>query len=84
MDTELPLQRDAFNAFLNERFVLPQKDATLEEALAAFRAYERDRERLKQRLKPSIEQADRGEARTLDHDALMERVRARLDEHEIR
>jgi hypothetical protein len=84
MSDGLPIEREAFNAFLDQRFVVSGTDATLEQALAAFRAYQRDLEHLKQKLQPSIEQADRGEARPLDHDSLMQRVRDRIDQHGIR
>jgi hypothetical protein len=77
MSTDFPVERDAFNLFLDERFVGGSGDATLEDALAEFRAYQSDLERLKQKLKPSIEQANRGEAQPLDLDAVLQRVRER-------
>lgn len=84
MSTDFTIERDAFNSFLDQAFGSGRSDATLEEAVAAFRAYQIDLERLKERLQPAIEQADRGEARPLDHEALMQRVRGRLDQRGIR
>lgn len=84
MSTDFPIEVDAFKAFLDQRFVTPDREATLEEALAAFRGYQRDRDRLKEKLRPSIEQADRGEGSPLDLDDVLDRVRRRLDEQGIR
>lgn len=62
MSTDVPVERDAFNLFLDMRFVGGSGDATLDDALADFRSYKSDNDRLRQRLQPSIEQANRGEA----------------------
>jgi hypothetical protein len=78
MDFDLSCDRDAFNAFLDQRFIAAHGDATLEDAVAAFRAYQRDLEQVRKKLQPSIEQADRGEGRPLDLDAVMQRVRDRI------
>ncbi len=80
MSTDFAFERDAFNAFLDQGFVVSEGDATLEEAIAAFRAYQSDLERLKKKLEPSLEQANRGEARPLDLDAVLQRVRQRMDQ----
>jgi hypothetical protein len=78
MSVDISSDRDAFSAFIDQRFVTGEAGVTLEEALAAFRAYQRDLERLRAKLRPAIEQADRGESRPLDLDAVMSRIRDRL------
>jgi hypothetical protein len=84
MSPELPLERDAFNAFLDQQFVLGPNEATLEDALTAFRAYQRDLERLKEKLRPALEEADRSEGKPLDLDAVLQRIRDRVNQQESR
>lgn len=78
MSTDFATERDAFNAFVDKRLSRSLGLTTLEVALAEFRAYQRDLHRLRQKLQPSIEQADRGEGRPLDLDAVIDRVRQRV------
>lgn len=73
----------AFHRFLGEKLDLGASEMTVEESVEAFRAYQRDVARLRQRLAPSIEQARRGESKPLDAEALIERVTRRLTEKGI-
>lgn len=80
MSMDFNLERDAFNAFLDAGHPGHSNPGTLEAALIAFRAYQRDLDRLKAKLQPSIDQADRGEAKPLNLDALLDRVKRRIEQ----
>ncbi|MCA9099554.1 MAG: hypothetical protein KDA63_00280 [Planctomycetales bacterium] len=79
MSTDQPSEFDAFTAFVDRRYGGDLNNMSLEDALADFRAYERDLARLKAHLQPAIDQADRGEAKPLDIDALLDRVHQRIE-----
>ncbi len=73
----------AFYRFLGEQIDSGANEMTLEESVEAFRAYRRDVARLKEHLAPSIAQAQRGESKALDAEAVIERVASRLSEEGI-
>lgn len=79
MSTDQPSEFDAFAAFVDKRYGGELNNTSLEDALADFRAYERDLARLKAHLQPSIEQAERGELKELDVESLMNSVRERIE-----
>ena len=66
---------DAFSRFLNNGNTAD----TLEDALNAFRAYQRETEQLREHLAKS----DGDAGQPLDDDALKQRVRERLTQHGI-
>jgi len=53
---------------------------TPEESVQLYRSYQHDVVRLKEKLAPSLRQAQRGETRPLDVEAMLARVRQRLDD----
>jgi hypothetical protein len=79
MSTSSPDDLVAFNAFVDQRLGGDLNGTSLEDALADFRAYEADLARLRAHLKPSIEQAARGELGPVDVDSLMRSVRERIE-----
>ena len=79
MATDIPDNEiQAFYHFLGEKLVTSDQSLTPEESVEAFRAHQRDAERLKKHLEPSLEQARRGDSKPLDGDALIDRVNKRL------
>jgi len=70
----------AFYRFLGAQISGGAQQATLEESIAAFRAHQTDVARLREHLAPSIEQANRGESKPLDAEAVIKRVKQRLSE----
>lgn len=52
--------------------------STVEQCVSAFRAYWKDVERLRERLAPSIAEAERGDVHPLDVEALIDRVERRI------
>ena len=79
MSTELTTERDAFNAFIDQRFGSQQVDGiSLEDALAEFRAYQRELLALKASLNKAEESSARGESKPLDVDDVIRRGRERL------
>ena len=73
----------AFYRFLGEQLDGGASQITVEESVEASHAHQRDVARLRQHLAPSIEQANRGESKPLDAEALVERVTRRLSEEGI-
>jgi len=73
----------AFNQFVTTQLGDDLAGLSLEESLAQFRAYQRDLESLRARLRTSEEQSARSESKALDEDAFWQRVNNRLDEKRI-
>jgi hypothetical protein len=66
---------ESFHRFVGERLSSGHPPMTPEESVEAFRSYQRELEELRARLEIGIEQADRGEAKPLDAEALKRRIR---------
>lgn len=68
-----------FHRFLGDQIQSGSDDLSPEESVEAFRAYQRDLERLRNDLKPAIERFERGEpAIPLDIEDVKRRGRERL------
>ncbi|MGL4514071.1 MAG: hypothetical protein ACRCT8_13350 [Lacipirellulaceae bacterium] len=65
---------DAFLEFVANRLGDGARRMPLEDAVASFHRYRDQLARLREHLRPSIEQADRGEVRPLDLEALFARL----------
>ena len=78
MSTNLP-QADlgAFRRFLDVRCDHAEDELTPEQCVSEFRAYQEEVRQFLKQTQSSVEQAERGEARPLDVEALIERVRKR-------
>ena len=79
MSTEIDNELEAFHRFIGERLENGGSSMTADEALQAFRTYQRDVERLRQHVRKS----DGDDGKPLDDDALKERVRKRLAEQGV-
>jgi hypothetical protein len=70
---------ETFYQFLGQQIEGSSMDLSPEECVQAFRAYQRDLDRLKKHLQPSIDRSDRGEAAVpFDVDDVKRRGRERL------
>ena len=78
MATESPSELEAFQAFLNRQLADGDPGLTPEESVEAFRAYQRDLERLREEIGPALERSRRGESEPLDMDDIKARGRKRL------
>ena len=83
MATNLPSELEVFYQFLAEQLQNGASDLSPEQSVEAFRSYQRDLERLKNDIRPAVEQFKRGEGRQLDYDALKDDVTKRLAEKDI-
>jgi succinylglutamate desuccinylase len=66
---------EAFTHYAESYLATRTPQASLEDSLSAFRAHQRDLQRLRDHIAPSIAEADRGEFSPLDEKALFERIR---------
>ncbi len=74
-----------FHRFLGDQIEGGSVDLSPEESVQAFRAYQRDLERLRNELKPAIDRFERGEpAISLDIEDVKRRGRERLARQGIR
>ena len=78
MSTQPQTELEAFHSFVAQQLQSRRGDMSVEDSVKAFRAYQRDLERLKADIQPALNEIDRGEASELDYDALNERVAKRL------
>ena len=76
--TNSPSELDVFYQFLAEQLRDGASDLSPEQSVEAFRSYQRDLERLKNDIRPAVEQFKRGEGRQLDYDAVKDEVTQRL------
>jgi hypothetical protein len=74
---------ESFHRFLTEQLADGRDDLTVEESVAAFRAYQADLERLRKDIQPAVQRHRRGEGRELDYEAIKDEVTARLAERGI-
>lgn len=79
MNTENP-QTDSrsFYQFLGQRIEHGASELSPEQSVAEYRAYQNEVQRFLKESQPAFDEAARGEAKELDHDALLARVRTRL------
>ena len=79
MSTDTPLtEAELFHEFIGNKLVNGGKQLSADDLLAEFRANQELLRRFIRETQISVEQADRGEARPLDAEALKRRVRERL------
>jgi hypothetical protein len=84
MATEDANELIVFHRFLGEQIQGGSVDLSPEESVAAFRAYQRDLERLRDDLEPAIGRRERGEpASPLDIEDVKRRGRERLARESI-
>ena len=79
MSTEMPSDSAAFQQFLNGNEI-DVSSLSPEESVRLYRNLQHDVSRLKEKLGPSIRQARNGESKPLDIDAMLERIRLRIEE----
>lgn len=65
----------AFTHYAEIHLAADNGPTSLEQSLSAFRDHQRDLERLREHLAPSLAEAKRGEAKPLDAEALFARIR---------
>ena len=79
MATDVPNELEAFRDFIDHELARGS-DASVDELIEKYRQRRSELERLRQELKPALEQSQRGESQPLDAEALKKRVRDRLAE----
>ena len=84
MSTDLCIERDAFNAFLDGRLAQAQAPGSLEDALREFRAYQGELAAARQKVQEARAARDRGETGELDIDELIQQVTEELAAEGIR
>lgn len=67
-----------FNQFVVERLSSTASDLSLEESVAAFRAYQAELEKCRNALKPAIDELDSGDGSQLDMKTIIARGKAML------
>jgi hypothetical protein len=79
MSTDPCREIETFYQFLGKRIQEGSVELSPEESVEAFRAYQRDLERLRKELQPALDRFDRGEPATpFDAEELKRRGRERL------
>ena len=78
MAAQLPNELESFHQFLTEQLQHGAGELSPEESVKAFRAYQRDRERCREDIRPALERSLRGESEPLDVEGLKARVTKRL------
>lgn len=76
MATNVERQVDAFSQLMSER--LTERDLTIEQCVAAYRAYQAELQRFQSDIAPALAQLDTGRGTPLDIEAIIERGRAIL------
>ncbi len=75
---------ERFRRFVDKKLAGGRQDFSLAETVAEFEAYEAEVACLGEAMQESIDQANRGEAKPLDSDALKKEIRDELAEEGIR
>lgn len=83
MATDEVSEKRAFDAFIDRQFGGDLNGLTLEEALAQFREYQRDLERIRTKVAVAEQQYAQGEARPLDDDAIRSKLNQLMDDKGI-
>jgi hypothetical protein len=74
MSTDFRAECDAFNAFVDHRFGRAADAASLEDALAEFRAYQRELTAARAKVQEAKDSSRRGESTELDIEQLIQEV----------
>jgi hypothetical protein len=83
MAIETLTELELFHRFVGKELAAGNKRLSVQESLERFEAYQRDLEKLKEELRPALEEFERGEGGPIDWDELKARVRQRLAEEGI-
>jgi hypothetical protein len=78
MTTTTETELEAFRRFVDEQIKRGERKLSPEQSVAAFRAYQRDLERLQEELRPALERSARGEGKEIDWEEFERRGRERL------
>ena len=78
MATDLQNDFQDFQRFLGDKLDAGDSAISLEQALQAFRAYQRDLQQFKHDTRQALEESARGESSPLDIDDVLERGKQRL------
>ena len=84
MDTQLQIERDAFNAFIDSRLGQTSGELGLEDALGEFRAYQRELADARAKVQQAKIASSQGESAELDIDQLVHEVTDDLNAEGIR
>ena len=83
MATDEVSEKKAFDSFIDQQLGGELNGLTLEEALAPFREYQRDLDRIRAKVVVAEQQYDRGEARPLDDKAFRSKLNQLMDDKGI-
>ena len=83
MSTESPNDFQDFNKFVTEHLSDHASNLSLEEGVAAFRAYQSELARCREEIKPAIDELDETGGTDLDIDAIIARGKKKLAEEGI-
>jgi hypothetical protein len=83
MSTETPNDFHDFNRFVAEQLADRTVDLSLEESVAAFRAYQSELARCREQLQPAIDELDSTGGSNLDVEAIIARGKQKLAEEGI-
>jgi hypothetical protein len=85
MATDLETQTDleAFHKFIGELLKKGKRNLPVAESLVVFREYQQELERLREEIRPALEQSARGESEPLDIEKLKTEVTNSLAEKGI-
>ena len=78
MVTNTPNEFHDFNQFVVERLSVTGADLSLEESVAAFRAYQAEIDRCRKAIQPAIDELDAGGGSELDIQSIIARGKAML------
>lgn len=84
MNTQLQIERDAFNAFMDSRLGQTSGELGLEDALCEFRAYQRELADARAKVLQAKTSSRRGKSAELDVEQLVQEVTADLNASGIR
>lgn len=78
--TVILTELEAFHKFLGECLKNGRCSFTVDQSAEAFRAYQREREQLREEIRPALERSLRGETKPFDPEGLKARVTHELAE----
>lgn len=83
MSTNTPSEFHDFNRFVTERLANVDSGLSLEESVAAFRAYQAELKKCREALKPAIDEMDETGGTVLDMELIIARGKQMLAEEGI-
>lgn len=83
MSTDEISEKQAFDTFIAEQLGGELNDLSVEQAVAQFREYQRDLDRIRERIALAEEQYNRGNAKPLDDVKFRNRLNMLMDEKGI-